>query len=51
MNLAGDPAYAPRVLEAAQRLLSWRLAHDEQTLTHLALTPEGVYERRGSRWE
>jgi arylsulfatase A-like enzyme len=51
VNLAGDPAYAPRVLEAAQRMLSWRLAHDEQTLTHLALTPEGVYERLGSRWE
>ena len=43
--------YAKRVLEAAQRMLSWRLAHDEQTLTHFSLTPNGVYERRGPRWE
>lgn len=46
-----DPACAGRVLEAAQRMLSWRIAHDEQTLTHLALTPEGVYARRAARWE
>ena len=45
-----DPAYLPLVLEYAQRMLSWRLAHDDQTLTHLALTPDGVYERRNARW-
>jgi arylsulfatase A-like enzyme len=45
-----DPEYLPRVLEYAQRMLSWRLSHDDQTLTHLALTPEGVYERRNPRW-
>ena len=45
-----DPAYLPLVLEYAQRMLSWRLSHDDQTLTHLALTPGGVYERRNARW-
>jgi hypothetical protein len=38
------------VLEYAQRMLSWRMAHDDQTLTHMALTPGGVYERKGARW-
>ena len=44
-NLAGDPACAPLVLEYAQKLLSWRMNHDEQTLTHLALTKDGVIAR------
>ena len=47
---ARDPAYSPLVLEYAQRMLSWRMAHDEQTLTHMALTPSGVFERKGARW-
>jgi len=44
-NLAGDPAYAPLVLKYAQKLLSWRMNHDEQTLTHIALTEDGVVAR------
>ena len=36
-NLADDPAYAPLVLAYAQKLLSWRMNHDEQTLTHVTL--------------
>ena len=44
-NLAADPAYAPVVLEYAQKLLSWRMNHDEQTLTHLTLTPNGPVSR------
>ena len=49
-NLASDPAYAPVMLDYAQRLLSWRMTHDEQTLTHLALTDEGVVSRTASRY-
>jgi arylsulfatase A-like enzyme len=45
-----DPEYATVLLECAQRMLSWRMAHDDQTLTHMALTPDGVYERKGARW-
>jgi arylsulfatase A-like enzyme len=50
VDLSRDPAYAARALEYAQRMLSWRIAHDEQTLTHLSLTPAGVYARRNARW-
>ena len=39
-NLATDPAYAPLVLEYAQKLLSWRMNHDEQTLTHITLSDD-----------
>ena len=46
VNRANDPAYLPLVLEYAQKLLSWRMNHDEQTLTHIALTPKGPVERR-----
>jgi arylsulfatase A-like enzyme len=46
INRATDPAYLPLMLEYAQKLLSWRMNHDEQTLTHIALTPEGPVARR-----
>ena len=49
-NLAADPAFAALVLEYAQKLLSWRMNHDEQTLTHLALTGDGPVSRRASRY-
>jgi arylsulfatase A-like enzyme len=45
-NVAADPAYAPRLLEYAQKMLSWRMEHDERTLTRLFLTEGGVVERR-----
>ncbi len=45
VNRADDPNYAPQVLESARRLLSWRMAHDERTLTGMALTESGVVER------
>ena len=44
-SLAGDPAYAGRMLEYAQKLLSWRMIHDEQTLTHMTLARDGVVRR------
>ena len=49
-NRAGDPAYLPQVLEHAQKLLSWRMNHDEQTMTHIALTDEGPVRRMASRY-
>jgi arylsulfatase A-like enzyme len=49
-NLAGEPAYAPLVLEYAQKLLSWRMNHDEQTLTHLFLTSDGPVARPSPRY-
>jgi len=49
-NLANDPAHAPLMLAHAQKLLSWRMTHDEQTLTHLALTPDGVISRPSPRY-
>ena len=49
-NLATDPAYAPHVLQYAQKLLSWRMNHDEQTLTHIMLSEEGPITRRSPRY-
>lgn len=49
-NLADDPAYLPRVLEYAQKLVSWRMNHDEQTLTHMTLTADGVIARPAPRY-
>ena len=45
-NRAGDPAYAPRVLEYAQKMLSWRMEHADRTLTNLVVTPRGVLDFR-----
>lgn len=50
VNRANDPAYLPLVLEYAQKLLSWRMNHDEQTLTHIALTDDGPVERKAARF-
>lgn len=41
-NLADDPAYRDILLEETQKMLSWRIAHDERTLTNLRLTEQGV---------
>jgi arylsulfatase A-like enzyme len=49
-NLANDPAYAPLVLEYAQKLLSWRMNHDERALGHLTLTESGVVQRATPRY-
>jgi arylsulfatase A-like enzyme len=45
---ASDPACGARLLESAQKLLSWRLEHAERTLTGFRATPEGLEERRGA---
>ncbi|PKQ03309.1 MAG: sulfatase, partial [Alphaproteobacteria bacterium HGW-Alphaproteobacteria-12] len=49
VNRANDPAYLAVVLDYAQKLLSWRMNHDEQTLTHIALTDEGPVARPSPR--
>jgi arylsulfatase A-like enzyme len=41
-NLAADPAYTGIRLEMAERLLSWRAEHLDQTLALKELTPDGV---------
>jgi arylsulfatase A-like enzyme len=49
-NVAADPAYAPEVLEYAQRMLAWRMRHNERTLTGMKLTQHaGLVERRAPR--
>jgi len=50
VNQANNPDYLPLVLEYAQKMLSWRMNHDEQTLTHLALTDNGVISRPAPRY-
>ncbi|MFL2527147.1 MAG: sulfatase/phosphatase domain-containing protein, partial [Candidatus Azotimanducaceae bacterium] len=45
INQAKNPKYQNLVLEYAQKMLSWRMNHDERTLTHLVLTEEGVISR------
>jgi arylsulfatase A-like enzyme len=44
-NLAADPAHAGVRLEMAERLLSWRAEHLDQTLALTELTPAGVVKR------
>jgi arylsulfatase A-like enzyme len=45
IDRAGDPAYAGVLAECAQRLLSWRQANDERTLTDLLVTRRGLLGR------
>lgn len=49
VNRANDPDYLPLVLEFAQKLLSWRMTHDDATLTHITLTDDGPVERAAPR--
>lgn len=44
-NRADDPAMAPRMLEYAQKMLSWRLEHADRTLTGYTASPEGLLSR------
>ena len=50
VNQANNPDYMHLVLEYSQKMLSWRMNHDEQTLTHLALTEDGVVARPAARY-
>lgn len=46
VNRAADPAYAATVLGYAQRLLSLKMEHVDQTLTWMVVTPAGVLDGR-----
>jgi arylsulfatase A-like enzyme len=48
VNRAADPAYAPQVLDYAQRMLAWRLRHADRTLTGTKLTGQGPIVRRSA---
>jgi len=48
-NLAANPDYMPLVLEHAQRLLSWRMEHNDRTLTRSFLTENGAFSRPRQR--
>lgn len=50
VNQANNPDYQSLVLSYAQKMLSWRMNHDDQTLTHLALTDDGVISRPAPRY-
>jgi len=43
-NLADDPACQDIRIEYAEKLLSWRMEHDEPALTDLGLLPDGSVE-------
>jgi arylsulfatase A-like enzyme len=49
-NLAADPKQAPRVLAGAQKLLSWRMNHEDETLAHIVLTDAGPVSRPSPRY-
>jgi len=50
VNRAADPAYAAQVLDYAQRMLAWRMQHNERTLTGMKLTMHaGLVERNARR--
>ena len=49
-NLAQDPSHAGIALTYAQKLLSWRLAHEDQTLTHKMASDRGIIERPAARF-
>jgi len=44
-NLSADPAYQGIALQMAQKLLSWRLLHQEHVLSNLHNGPQGVEDQ------
>ena len=48
-NLADDPSYQGLILEYAQKMLSWRMTHEDRVLTNTVLTAAGPVERDGPR--
>ncbi|MFM7061544.1 MAG: alkaline phosphatase family protein [Actinomycetes bacterium] len=48
VDRAGDPAYASRILEYAQAMVTWRLEHADRTLTGLFVCPMGVVDARAA---
>ena len=50
VNQVNNPDYFQLVLEYAQKMLSWRMNHDEQTLTHIKLTDKGIISQDVARY-
>jgi arylsulfatase A-like enzyme len=50
VNCAVDARYLPVVLQYAQKLLSWRMNHDEHALSHISLTSDGPVSRTAARY-
>ncbi|MFQ5974177.1 MAG: alkaline phosphatase family protein [Alphaproteobacteria bacterium] len=48
-NRARDPAQSGRVLEYAQRMLSWRMNHADRVLANMQAGEGGIREWRGAR--
>ena len=48
-NLADDPSSQGLILEYAQKMLSWRMSHDDRVLTNTVLTAAGPVERAAPR--
>lgn len=44
-NRAEDPDYRDLVLEHAQKMLSWRMAHADRTLSGMMVGPQGLVSR------
>ena len=44
-DLSNDPAHRDTMLRMAQKMLSWRLKHQEHVLTNLHNGPHGVEDR------
>lgn len=42
---SSEPGYLPLVLSYAQKLLSWRMSHEDRALSHLHLGPGGIIAR------
>jgi arylsulfatase A-like enzyme len=49
VNRAPEPACRERVLEYAQRMLSWRMRHQDRTLASMQILPDGLVERYAPR--
>jgi arylsulfatase A-like enzyme len=49
-NLAGDPSRAGDAWEEAQRLLQWRMRHDDRTLSSHMLSPRDGLVVGSDQW-
>ena len=45
LNVANNPHYNAAMIQSATDMVSWRMLHDDQSLTHLVITDEGVVDR------
>ena len=48
-NCANDPDHISVVMKYSQMLLSWRMQHDDRTLSNTSIGPEGPLEKKDPR--